>query len=148
MVDWRHRVLPDDPLLQHNTRGFVAFANTGPDKRSTQVYINTGDNTRLDKENAFAPFGQVVEGMDTVDKLYLGYGENAGASADDLRDAVTVLLTASKRVCRCLLTSLGGSMQCADLVRERASIAQQLMCPKGIAKSILLKTSCSLTAKG
>ena len=75
---WRHQTIPDDPLLQHNTRGFVAFANTGPDTRSTQVYINTGDNSRNDKEKGFAPFGQVVEGMDTVDKLYGEYGEQAG----------------------------------------------------------------------
>jgi cyclophilin family peptidyl-prolyl cis-trans isomerase len=75
---WRHRVISDDPLMQHNTPGFVAFANTGPNTRSTQVYINTGDNSRNDKENGFAPFGQVVEGMDTVEKLYGGYGEHTG----------------------------------------------------------------------
>lgn len=76
--EWRHRVIPDDPLVQHNTAGFVAFANTGPNTRSTQVYINTGDNSRNDRENGFAPFGQVVEGMDTVEQLYGGYGEHAG----------------------------------------------------------------------
>lgn len=75
---WRHRVIPDDPLIQHNTPGFVAFANTGPDTRSTEVYINTGDNSRNDKENGFAPFGKVVEGMDVVAKLYGGYGEHSG----------------------------------------------------------------------
>jgi peptidyl-prolyl cis-trans isomerase A (cyclophilin A) len=76
--EWRHRVIPDDPLVQHNLPGFVAFANTGPNTRSTEVYINTGDNSRNDKENGFAPFGQVVEGMDTVEKLYGGYGEHSG----------------------------------------------------------------------
>lgn len=75
---WRYRVIPDDPLVRRNTRGFVAFANTGPDTRSTQIYINTGDNSRNDMENGFAPFGEIVEGMDTVDKLYGGYGEHAG----------------------------------------------------------------------
>ena len=75
---WRHRVIPDDPLVQHNTRGFIGFANTGPNTRSTEVYINTGDNSRNDKENGFAPFGQVVKGMDTVDQLYGGYGEHSG----------------------------------------------------------------------
>lgn len=75
---WRHRVIPDDPLLEHNTPGFVAFANTGPNTRSTQVYINTGDNSRNDRENGFAPFGRVVEGMDMVEKLYAGYGEHSG----------------------------------------------------------------------
>ncbi len=76
---WRHRTIPDDPLVEHNTAGFVAFANTGPNTRSTEVYINTGDNSsRIDGENGFAPFGQVVEGMDTVEKLYGGYGEHSG----------------------------------------------------------------------
>ena len=57
----------------------MAFSNTGPNTRSTQVYINTGDNSaRNDLENGFAPFGRVVEGMETVEKLYGGYGEHAG----------------------------------------------------------------------
>lgn len=75
---WRHRTIPDDRLVQHNTAGFIGFANTGPNTRSTEVYINTGDNSRNDKENGFAPFGKVVEGMDTVEKLYGGYGEHSG----------------------------------------------------------------------
>lgn len=76
---WRHRVIPDDPLVKHNTPGFVAFANTGPNTRSTEVYIDTGDNSaRNDQENGFAPFGKVVEGLDTVEKLYSGYGEHSG----------------------------------------------------------------------
>jgi peptidyl-prolyl cis-trans isomerase A (cyclophilin A) len=75
----RHITIPDDVLKQHNTRGFVAFSNTGPNTRSTQVYINLGDNSaRNDGEASFAPFGQVVEGMDVVEKLYAGYGEHSG----------------------------------------------------------------------
>jgi homoserine O-acetyltransferase len=75
----RHITIPDDPPKQHNTPGYVAFSNTGPNTRSTQVYINLGDNTaRNDIEAGFAPFGQVVEGMDVVEKLYGGYGEHSG----------------------------------------------------------------------
>jgi len=75
----RHITIPDDPLKQHNTPGYVAFSNTGPNTRSTQVYINLGNNTaRNDFEAGFAPFGQVVEGMDVVEKLYGGYGEHSG----------------------------------------------------------------------
>jgi peptidyl-prolyl cis-trans isomerase A (cyclophilin A) len=76
---WRHRTIPDDPLLQHNTAGFIGFSNTGPHTRSTQVYINTGDNSAVnDRESGFAPFAQVVEGMDVVNRLYSGYGEHSG----------------------------------------------------------------------
>lgn len=74
----RHITIPDDTLKQPNTLGYIAFSNTGPNTRSTQVYINLGDNTRNDVEPGFAPFGQVVEGMDVVEKLYGGYGEHSG----------------------------------------------------------------------
>ena len=69
--------IPDDPVRQSNTRGRIAFAMTGPETRSTQVYINLGDNSRLDAQG-FAPFGEISEGVDTVERLYSLYGENAG----------------------------------------------------------------------
>lgn len=75
---WRRRTIPDDTLAQPNTAGFVAFANTGPNTRATEIYIDTGDNSRLDQGNGFAPFGKVVESMDVVEKLYGGYGEHSG----------------------------------------------------------------------
>ncbi|HEX4005587.1 MAG TPA: peptidylprolyl isomerase [Acidobacteriaceae bacterium] len=75
---WRGRTIPDDTLAEPNTAGYVAFANTGPATRATEIYINTGDNSRLDTANGFAPFGQVVEGMEVVKKLYGGYGEHSG----------------------------------------------------------------------
>ncbi len=76
-AQWKQQTIGDDPVVASNTRGTVAFAMTGSDTRSTQVYINTGDNSRLDAEG-FAPFGRVIEGMDTVDRLYPLYGEEAG----------------------------------------------------------------------
>ena len=76
---WRGRTIPDDVVRTPNFRGFVAFANTGPNTRSTQVYINLRDNAaQLDHEPGFAPFGQVTEGMAVVDALHAGYGESAG----------------------------------------------------------------------
>jgi homoserine O-acetyltransferase len=74
---WKTRAIPDDPVRQSNVRGTIAFAMTGPDTRTTQVYISLADNSRLDAQG-FSPFGRVVEGMDVVDQLYSGYGENAG----------------------------------------------------------------------
>jgi peptidyl-prolyl cis-trans isomerase A (cyclophilin A) len=73
---WRPRVIPDDPVLRSNQRGMVTYATAGPGTRTTQIFINYRDNNRLDA-SGFAPFGQVVEGMDVVDKLYGGYGEGA-----------------------------------------------------------------------
>lgn len=74
---WRNRAIPDDPVIQSNKRGFLGYAMTGPGTRVTQIYINLADNTRLDAQG-FAPIGQVVCGMEVVDKLYSGYGETSG----------------------------------------------------------------------
>jgi peptidyl-prolyl cis-trans isomerase A (cyclophilin A) len=73
---WREDRIEDDPVVKSNTRGFVSFATSGPDSRTTQFFINYGDNSQLDGMG-FSPFGEVVEGMDVVDKLYNGYGEGA-----------------------------------------------------------------------
>jgi len=74
---WKDKAIQDDPARQSNVRGTIAYAMTGPDTRSTQLYISLADNTRLDAQG-FAPIGRVTEGMDVVDRLYAGYGEGAG----------------------------------------------------------------------
>lgn len=84
---WQTANVQDDPVTQSNKRGFISFAQTNaPNTRSTQVFINLADNARLDPMR-FAPFGQVVQGMDIVDSLYKGYGEGApmGAGPDQSR---------------------------------------------------------------
>ncbi len=74
---WREAKIPDDPVLKSNKRGYVTFATAGPDTRATQVFINFADkNSSLDGQG-FVPFGQVVEGMEVVNKLFSGYGESA-----------------------------------------------------------------------
>lgn len=73
---WRDRRIQDDPVNRTNIRGMVTYATGGPGTRTTQVFINYGNNDGLDAQG-FAPFGQVVEGMEVVDALYSGYGEGA-----------------------------------------------------------------------
>jgi cyclophilin family peptidyl-prolyl cis-trans isomerase len=74
---WAGRSFPDDPVRQHNVRGTIAFAMTGPNARTTQLFISLVDNTRLDAQG-FAPIGRVIDGMSVVDALYGGYGETSG----------------------------------------------------------------------
>lgn len=74
---WYQRTIPDDPPGQQSTRGRVFFAMRGPDDRTTQVVISLRDNFEY-YEQGFVPFGEVIEGMETVDGLYSGYGESAG----------------------------------------------------------------------
>ena len=80
------RTIPDDPVRRNNLRGMVTYATAGPGTRTTQIFINYRDNIRLDA-SGFAPFGQVVEGMEVVDALYGGYGEGApnGRGPDQFR---------------------------------------------------------------
>ena len=68
--------IPDDSVRQSNTRGTLTFATAGPNTRSNQLFINYGDNARLDALG-FSPLGRVVDGMNIVDQLYGGYGEGA-----------------------------------------------------------------------
>ena len=71
---WDELRLLDDSVARSNLRGYVSYAMGGPDTRSTQLFINKRDNSRLDAMG-FAPIGLVVEGMPVVDSLYTGYGE-------------------------------------------------------------------------
>ena len=72
---WQGAQFLDDPVKDSNTRGRITFAATNrPNSRTTQVFINLGDNTNLDGMR-FAPFGEVTKGMEVVDKINAEYGE-------------------------------------------------------------------------
>ncbi len=75
---WKHAPFSDDPVVESNLRGFVAFARTGqPNSSSTQIFIAYENHPSLDA-GGFAPFGKVARGMEeVVDGLYMGYGEGA-----------------------------------------------------------------------
>jgi len=62
--------------LLTNKRGTIAMANSGPNSGGSQFFINLADNTNLDfdKEpltSAHPVFGQVINGMEVVDKIGL-----------------------------------------------------------------------------
>lgn len=87
---WDRAPIKDDPVTQTNLRGYVTFATAGPNTRTTQVFIDLADNSRLDAQG-FAPFGQVTQGMDVVDKFYSGYGEGAPEGNGPSQDLLTKL---------------------------------------------------------
>ena len=72
---WSQATIKDDPVKQSNKRGYVTYAMGGPNTRTTQVFVNLADkNVQLDAMG-FSPFGEVVEGMDVVEKFYRDYGD-------------------------------------------------------------------------
>jgi cyclophilin family peptidyl-prolyl cis-trans isomerase len=72
---WVDSVIRDDPVKVSNRRGTVVFATAGPNTRTTQIFINYGNNGRLDRQG-FAPFGRVVEGMERVDRISAAHGQS------------------------------------------------------------------------
>jgi peptidyl-prolyl cis-trans isomerase A (cyclophilin A) len=80
--------IKDDAVKQSNKRGFVTYAQTSElNSRNTQLFINFADNSRLDHDR-FAPFGEVTDGMDVVERLYGGYGEGAPSGRGPSQDLI------------------------------------------------------------
>ena len=73
---WRDASLPADPVVKTNSRGTLTFAQAGsPDSRTTQLFVNLGDNSQLDKMG-FSPICDVTgDGMSTLDRVNGQYGE-------------------------------------------------------------------------
>ncbi len=87
--DWSVLNIADDPPKVSNKPGTVTFAAaSSANTRSTQVFINLNNNTRLDPQG-FTPFGEVSEGMDVVEKFYAGYGEGPPTGTGPDQNAIT-----------------------------------------------------------
>ena len=83
---WENATIKDDPVTQTNAAGTITFAQTGsPNSRSTQVFINLGDNAALDHSGqGFAPFGKITSGMEVVQNLYGGYADQPTNHQDEI----------------------------------------------------------------
>ena len=73
--EWTNRIIKDDPPKVSNKIGTVVFAMAGPNSRTTQVFINLGDNSSSLDPQGFTPFGEVIQGMDIVTSFYADYGD-------------------------------------------------------------------------
>ena len=76
--------LPDEPRIRSNQRGTLSFAQASQkDTRQTQVFVNLADNGGLPNfldAQGFTPFARIVSGMETIERLYAGYGLVEAAS--------------------------------------------------------------------
>jgi peptidyl-prolyl cis-trans isomerase A (cyclophilin A) len=67
--------IPDDTDLSRmkrhsNVRGTIAYAMAGPNSRTTQLFVNLGNNAKLDNDG-FTPIGKVLSGLEILDtELY------------------------------------------------------------------------------
>jgi peptidyl-prolyl cis-trans isomerase A (cyclophilin A) len=89
---WANANIRDDPVKHPNGPGTVTFADAGPNTRSTQVFVNLGDNGRLDRLG-FAPFGAVTSGASVLGKLYSGYGEQPSSAQAQMTEQGKAFLT-------------------------------------------------------
>jgi len=71
---WSKFFIVDDPPRLKNLRGTLAFAQSGPSTRATEIFINLADNAALDADH-MVPFAKIVQGMEVADRFYSGYGE-------------------------------------------------------------------------
>lgn len=71
---WKSNTIKDDKVTQSNKRGTLTFATSGPNSRTTQLFVNLADNAFLDNQG-FSPIGVVTEGLESVDKINDQYGE-------------------------------------------------------------------------
>jgi|GEM_PF-2637360 len=92
---WSDANIPPDPPKQSNTRGMLTYAMAGsPTTRSTQLFINYGNNASLDAQG-FAPLCKVVLGMEIADAFNGEYGERVTGMQGKIQSQGNTYLKAS-----------------------------------------------------
>lgn len=108
-----------------NLRGTIAMARTAVhDSATSQFFINVVDNGALDTPRdgaAYAVFGRVIDGMDTVDKIKSVKTQQKDAAFANL-PVETVVIRSVKRVQPGELTEILAAARKAD--EERAAAAR------------------------
>ncbi len=87
---WENSIIQDDPVVASNVAGTLTFATAGPKTRTTQLFINLVDNTRLDAKG-FSPVCKLTnaDGLAIANKLYAGYGEGTPQGNGPDQDLIT-----------------------------------------------------------
>jgi len=70
---WDNATIPDDPSKSNNKTGTITYASKGPNTRTTQLFLNLGDNPHLDQ--GYPPFGTITEGVETIQAINAEYRE-------------------------------------------------------------------------
>ena len=84
---WQTARIKDDPVKESNVPGTITFAKTGaPNSRTTQLFINVGDNSASLDGQGFAPFGRVVEGMEVVGSFNAEYGSTPSTNQSTIAE--------------------------------------------------------------
>lgn len=89
MNTWDRYKVEDEPVKGSNLKGTISYARSGPNSRGNHLFVNLKDNKRLDtvhynKVKGFPTLGKVSKGMEVVEKLYGGYGNETMKVYDTL----------------------------------------------------------------
>ena len=76
---WETYKIPDEIVKQSNDSMTISFARGGIETRTTQIFINMKNNSRLDDleysgVKGFPVIAKITSGMETIHKFYSGYG--------------------------------------------------------------------------
>lgn len=87
---WKKYGIEDEIVIEKNAAKTIAFARSGVNTRTTQIFINLKDNHRLDKLSysgvtGFPVVAKVTEGFENVLKFYDKYGDRLGRKQDAIK---------------------------------------------------------------